>query len=751
MADREAGASPIGPVRTAPEGETQIPTPVSTIGHAEAETISRIPDGASEETEYVSPPTTVSHSVQDPDQSHLQISFTISLATMNVQMPQTIATSTHEPTSINSQCMLCKTASAQRHATTTTPGPGLDPTKVSVDTSTADHISKFHQGETLADWLKREPKCPELLLPESSHGPEGMTTVKPLFADEIPSTSAMPPGGEQSVSQPKEPAQYKKSALKKSKAAPLAKSEDLSEISKATRQETEGSEWTSQSSLIGPLAPPPERSSHVPQTTLNVSTEKQTQKDTTKELKPKQEKATKTEKIGPFSETPLLKLSRSTSPSSQTAVCPPQVGIVSPIRRLKPATELLEECQKYRMGHTAYRTRSHLRGARTEDNGKKPLQEASAKKSQDKENMSEGFVHLLAKRLSDEEIPASSLGSNDSTPKAGSVISLHHTDSPHSLTEIGYRIVCNIPSGQSEPTLLPQQSTQVQAAMAGAPLKDVTNGKKVKSVKIINGKGTSQETMSTRRRSFEIPKSSEFQPEYQAQSSSSTNIDGRTIDEGKPDSTISVSNSFSMPVLSSAEVQGDGARSRSATCSALSELYSAQSTDTISSESDKLTIPSERDITTREVVGSSVFYKISSPQVSKSSKSYSGEAEDSPKSESKRSEHARSPSPTSSDRRTGKKKKGTIGELCKQSMSFDLGISTSTPKETRAEKGSAESGSQSLEGAACKSTFEPLEAAGYEGEESLSSQQSDEKRKPRSRFFDSNWFQKSKKLFKVSK
>lgn len=748
MEDREAGASPLGPVRTAPEGETQISTPVSTLGHTDAETISRIPDGASEETDYVSP---VSHSVQDPDQSHLQISFTISLATMNVQMPQTIATSTHEPTSINSQCMLCKTASsAQRHATSTTPGPGLDPAKVSVDSSTADHINKFHQGETLADWLKREPKCPELLLPESSPDLEGMTTVKPLFVDETPSASAIPPGGEQSVSKPKEPVPYKKSALKKSKAAPLAKSEDLSDKSKATRQETEGSEWTSQSSLIGPWAPPTERSSHVPQTTLNVSTEKQT----LKELKPKHEKTTKTEKIGPFSETPLLKLSRSTSPSSQTSVCPPQVGIVSPIRRLKPATELLEECQKYRMGHTAYRTRSHLRGARTEDVDKKPPQEASAKKTQDKENMSEGFVHVLAKRLSDEEMPTPSAGSNDSTPKAGSVISLHHSDSPHSLTEIGYHIVCNIPSGQSEPTLLSQQSTQVQTAKAGAPLKEVTKGEKVKSVKIVNGKGTTQEsstTMPTRRRSFEIPKSSEFQPEYQAQSSSSTNLDGRTIDEGKPDSTISVSNSFSMPVLSSAEVQGDGARSRSATCSALSELFSAQSTETIASESEKLTIPSERDITTREVVGSSVFYKISSPQVSKSSKSFSGEAEDSPKSQSKQSEHVRMPSPTSSDRRTGKKKKGTIGELCKQSMSFDLGISTSTPKEMRAEKGSEKSGSQSLEGAACKSTFEPLEAVGCEGEESLSSQQSDEKRKPRSRFFDSNWFQKSKKLFKVSK
>ncbi|CAE1241997.1 unnamed protein product [Acanthosepion pharaonis] len=557
MEDREAGASPLGPVRTAPEGETQISTPVSTLGHTDAETISRIPDGASEETDYVSP---VSHSVQDPDQSHLQISFTISLATMNVQMPQTIATSTHEPTSINSQCMLCKTASsAQRHATSTTPGPGLDPAKVSVDSSTADHINKFHQGETLADWLKREPKCPELLLPESSPDLEGMTTVKPLFVDETPSASAIPPGGEQSVSKPKEPVPYKKSALKKSKAAPLAKSEDLSDKSKATRQETEGSEWTSQSSLIGPWAPPTERSSHVPQTTLNVSTEKQT----LKELKPKHEKTTKTEKIGPFSETPLLKLSRSTSPSSQTSVCPPQVGIVSPIRRLKPATELLEECQKYRMGHTAYRTRSHLRGARTEDVDKKPPQEASAKKTQDKENMSEGFVHVLAKRLSDEEMPTPSAGSNDSTPKAGSVISLHHSDSPHSLTEIGYHIVCNIPSGQSEPTLLSQQSTQVQTAKAGAPLKEVTKGEKVKSVKIVNGKGTTQEsstTMPTRRRSFEIPKSSEFQPEYQAQSSSSTNLDGRTIDEGKPDSTISVSNSFSMPVLSSAEVQGDGAR-----------------------------------------------------------------------------------------------------------------------------------------------------------------------------------------------
>nr|KAG5703192.1 hypothetical protein BaRGS_027357 [Batillaria attramentaria] len=90
----------------------------------------------------------------------------------------------------------------------------------------------------------------------------------------------------------------------------------------------------------------------------------------------------------------------------------PRVGLVSRVRRLKPAAELLEESQRYRSGHSIYATRIMHRylpaqAAKLPGSGTgTPTPAASstpAGSSQDKENISgTSYVQAIVKRLSRE-------------------------------------------------------------------------------------------------------------------------------------------------------------------------------------------------------------------------------------------------------------------------------------------------------------------------------------------------------------
>ncbi|CAI9739784.1 Hypothetical predicted protein [Octopus vulgaris] len=762
------------PIRMAPEGETHRTSFISTLSPSDAELISRIPDGASQEIEPITTPATISHDIHDSDQSRLQISFTISLPTMNVQIPQTITTSPHETSSISSQCVLCKTASVQRHVSGTAAIDTMtEPTTAGLGASTSEQIGKFHQGETLADWLKREPKCPELLLPECPHSKDIIAVQQSMFGEELPTeTSSLEEG--QTSKQKGSSSPYFKPTVK-SKAAPVCRDQSISQT--YPRQPTEGQ----QSSPNVPFTAQAEKSDKKSSTfteDLPSSSDKKTHRDPqTEDRKIKSGKSPKREKQGPSPESPALRLSQTSSPTGPNVASPPQVGVVSPIRRLKPATELLEECQKYRLGHLAHHTRGYLRGARLEDPSKKVAEEMSAKRLE-KENISEGYVEVVAKRLSGEGMPAQSLGSSECTPKAGSVISLHSSDSPRSLTKFGSHIFYNTPSGQAE--LHPQQKLSswveaetepgkeqlVEPAAKEQPVEPTTAAAGVTYRKKADGaqEEVPSALLTTRRRSLEVPRSSESQIELQSYSRSSMNLDGRSPKEGKPDSTISVSNSFSLPVLSSGEAQGNGAASRSATCSALSEILSEDPAKTPQQ-------PSSKEVPSIKQIGGSIFYvgslESSLPEISESVVEKSSKKKGHRKQRTKAGQPASAPPPPlpppqpSSSRRTGKTKKGTIGELCMQSMTFDLGISTTTatPKGSAGEKEGDEAEESSLEqreegaaaAAVCKGPPETEEVIVSEDEESLTSLQSSDKRKPRSRFFDSNWFCKSKKLFKVSK
>ncbi|GAB1610682.1 uncharacterized protein LOC115223384 [Argonauta hians] len=781
------------PVRMAPEGETHRASFISTLSPSDPELLSRVPDGASQEIEPITSgtPATISHGIQDEsDPSRLQISFTISLPTRNVQIPQAVATSSHETGSISSQCILCRTASVQRQAkgsatatTTTTTDVGVEPTTegLKADVS-SEQIGRFHQGETLADWLKREPKCPDLLLPECCHSKDFLVAQQALLSEELPAEASALEMGEGRPHTESSP--QIKPIVSKSKAAPqtyttspptVVKKQSSPKVPQVTDQILPGE---SESVLLS-------------------SEKKQTHPE---DRKPKSSKSPKPEKHGVFPESPVLKL-------SQTAY-PPQVGVVSPIRRLKPATELLEECQKYRLGHLAYHTRGYLRGARIDDPGKKVTEEMSSKRLE-KENISEDYVEVVAKRLSAEGMPAQHDGSSETTPPAGSVISLQTSESPRTQTKLGHRNLHDVSSRQADlrrtrqKPPVPSSSTDMAGAQAPPTrLSDPVKGQDSPSHAdpAVSYRKTSDRVQdgaqSARRRSLEVPKPGDSQIDLQPYSRSSMNLDDRATKEGKPDSTMSASNSFSLPVLSSGEAQRNGATSRSHTCSALTDISSDDPNKPTSQQPSSERIggvpSSEIDSSSFRQVGSSIFYVASAASLESSlpDVSESGLEKSSKKKGQKRKLRAKfssrpasvSPPPSqphsptsplppqqppppqplqeqqpSSSRGTGKRKKGTIGELCMQSMSFNLGITpgTSSPRGSTGKEGDDIEDTDiqpEEEGAtACREPLDTEEGTISEDEDSSSSAQLGDRRKPRGRFFDSNWFSKSKKLFKASK
>ena len=90
--------------------------------------------------------------------------------------------------------------------------------------------------------------------------------------------------------------------------------------------------------------------------------------------------------------------------------------------------------------------------------------------------------------------------------------------------------------------------------------------------------------------------------------------------------------------------------------------------------------------------------------------------------------------------------------LCKQSMSFDLGVSlrAQSPEVMPRRPQSAESLGPAP-GAEGGDKVKKLRPSSTSSEGEAVSASSDDKKKSRSRFLDSSWFQKPKKFFKVSK
>ena len=409
------------------------------------------------------------------------------------------------------------------------------------------------------------------------------------------------------------------------------------------------------------------------------------------------------------------------------------VGVVSAIKRLKPAAELLEESQRYRSGHSIYAQRI-IQKYITKDDKK---QEEKSRKH-DKENISGIYVQAMVKRLSREGTPNRSVESS----KTNSSLSLHRSESPHSQSEFVSHIVRKLssPSGPDHHKI------------TIAPLKDVTNDGHVKKMTEVfdssNLTGVPERAMSdsevkkrttertplalTQRQSLELGALHIITTTTQV---ATTTLQSSVITSSlKPDSTISPTNHQSMPVLGTARQVSfeEPLRDRSATYSATSEHAPKSSgkrpdPDEIVSLSQDTPPPSSSSLK-----HTSASRTHSEKTVAFRESSFPGE-----KSGSKPL------SPKLYERR-GKKKMGTIGVLCKQSMSFDLGVSRHvTEWDTQVEGISYRKQKTS--------TGSPRPSSTSSEGEGAPTSPSDEKKHSRKGFLDSRWLQKPKKFFKVSK
>ncbi|GFO00561.1 transcriptional regulator icp4 domain-containing protein, partial [Plakobranchus ocellatus] len=465
----------------------------------------------------------------------------------------------------------------------------------------------------------------------------------------------------------------------------------------------------------------------------------------------------------------------------------PRVGLVSRVRRLKPAAELLEESQRYRSGHSIYATRIMQRylpkeGSKTlpSDLSASNIASTSGACQNNKENT---FVQSIVRRLSRETSPVKSAGSS----RTNSDLSLKRIDSPRSNSELVSHIVRKLSSGSGS------SSARYKMGSTLPPFKDLTNGGQVKklaesfddhpesyaSERALSdsdiGKQDKQKRDPARRRS---PRSSQggaqahhrkscevamvllstsatgTEPMFVPLSSSlpydTDQIQRQQQQRPRSSSPNPPPSHQSLPILDAPEEKALS-RLRAATyCSSQQDTH----------QSEHVTQPA------RPASSSSPFDShektVSTDRVKKVKSGTS----------------AATPSVSPVRRGTGRGKMGTVGVLCKQSISFDLGVTLyadksqaaggGSPKSTRqvrswdpsetvkAEAAAAavsdtdtsqamsSSSSAGPSGVTATAKSRPV-SSGSEGETAQSASQAEEKNKLKS------WLQKSKKFFKVSK
>ncbi|XP_011454695.3 microtubule-associated protein futsch isoform X4 [Magallana gigas] len=406
----------------------------------------------------------------------------------------------------------------------------------------------------------------------------------------------------------------------------------------------------------------------------------------------------------------------------------PKMRNIANIHRIKPAEELLQESRRYRQGQSIYMTRILQKYALSEET-KKYFDERQM--SFDKENFAHhGYVKTIVQRLSREGTPESGGSSSNISVKPGTSITIHRADSPRAKSEFVQQIVRKL----SAPTGPGQSRTGV------APLKDLTNGVGVKKLAqaFDSGRNTPERTLSDteqkpyksvlvtslRKRSHDLGHIS-----FDSSSSTSTLTSPNTTEEFDPydgrkaDSAISehVINYSSMPLLSVAEEDSsdanNGYRERAATtttCESSSEagVRSSQIEEIHAFSDSNITCPStsKRHISPKTIVpaGASKM-EIVFPQ-------------------------------RLTEKGSGKVKMGTIGLLCQQTMlSFDLGL---TMKAEQQQKETAEVKLRK------KSDVEEDRPRPHSTGSDTSSE---DKKKAKSKFFESNWLQRPRRFFKVSK
>lgn len=464
----------------------------------------------------------------------------------------------------------------------------------------------------------------------------------------------------------------------------------------------------------------------------------------------------------------------------------PRVGLVSRVRRLKPAAELLEESQKFKSGHSIYATRIMHRYLPKEGTKSLPPEASSLSQptvctaldgssSNNKEN---NFVHTMVRRLSRETSPIKSAASS----RTNSELSLKRTDSPRSNSEFVSSIVRKLStgSGSSSPSS-PKYKTN--------PFKDRTNEGQVKRMaqsfdeqpqSCSQDRTLSDSELGRRDQKTSPITHKKVQPSQQL---ASKPLSSKSCEEAMSQSSTSGTMQESSP-LPSTSSQFQRQQQQHAASASPTTPHNHQSLPALSSE----------DATTRHRAATYCHSEQERRQVERqtqparpasTSSAYDPhghhlvpvEAGPSTEAKTKGARAGRSAASSLSPvrRGTGRGKMGTIRVLCKQSISFDLGVSLYTqkseasgggsPKSTRQVRSWDPSESAKAEAAAARSDIDveltshsspgPSRAgassgdrpvsSGSEGDAAHSSSHAEEKTKFR-RFLDS-----SIKFFKVSK
>ncbi|XP_052240409.1 uncharacterized protein LOC127851019 isoform X3 [Dreissena polymorpha] len=441
---------------------------------------------------------------------------------------------------------------------------------------------------------------------------------------------------------------------------------------------------------------------------------------------------------------------------------------IIPIKRIQPAQELLEDSQRYRSGHSIYLTRILKRYPMKIECRSRNIEATSKPVTHEKENVKSGYVKTIVKQLSREGTPDSK-----GSPKLAAKSS-PGSESPKS------EYVSHIIRKLSTPT----PPTGPNSDKFTFPLRDLSNGGQVQ--KLRQAYSESPEGLPGRRYSETLmvrKKPPDVTPFESSSSTSSTLTFSHTqlsihTDTGngnlgngaiEPRATYS-----SMPMLS---LEGDdfGRERASTTSSRVAPTYSPKGSPaqrhkvhvavsmspgrsrriidpTLSpvrlrrlidpaspGRRRRIHEPSPIEILTEEPAEMTTVAQTltQSPQLS---------PQQSPSTSQGINIKRRSPKL----KRKDKSKKGTIEVLCRQSITFDLGVSLHAQGE--ASGAGAQGGEMRSRTLPIRhSTSSTTSASSTSEIEGATGTSEDKKKSRHKKFMDSSFIQKSKKFFKVSK
>ena len=452
--------------------------------------------------------------------------------------------------------------------------------------------------------------------------------------------------------------------------------------------------------------------------------------------------------------TPLLSRKPPSVPHGQRPGAKLNIPVI-PLKRIKPAQELLEESQRYRSGHSIYLTRILKRYPMKIECRSRSLDE---RKVENKENLKEGYVRTMVKQLSREGTPDQK--SSSSTPKYSPSV-MRKVDSPKSQSDFVQHIVDKLskPCGPEEDK-------------PSMPLKDLTNEGQVKTLTqaFANGSAGSlpERTFTEAEKNYflRVRGSEGAIKSFDSLSSASlafSQLSTKTEPTSKPDTVESPNiNYSSMPMLSLEGEDLDDVRERSATTSGSSPVaqqYHPPLKVSKSSPAGKSSPLLKQKVHIAVSMSPGRSRRILDPKLSPGRLRRIHEAKIEHVTEEPIVAHSiesietvdtKSVPLRSPKAKRKEKSMDTVGVLCRQSLTFDLGISGSEGSELNVGAGAgpgAEAGSQPLPIRLSASST----SSQSETEIMTEPLDTTKKKKSRHKFMESSFIQKSRKFFKVSK